>query len=58
LELQELLVNAGYMNPEEKSSIDKLLSQESFSNKMDRAAQVFYDYVLNYSPELLSPQYD
>ncbi len=48
MELQELLVNAGYMNPEEKSEVDKLLSQEAFSNKMDRAAQVFYDYVLNY----------
>jgi hypothetical protein len=25
---------------------------------MGRAAEVFYEYVLNYSPELLSPQYD
>ena len=25
---------------------------------MERASQVFYDYVLNYSPEMVSPQYD
>lgn len=25
---------------------------------MARAANVFYDYVLNYQPELISPQYD
>jgi hypothetical protein len=25
---------------------------------MDRAAHVFYDYVINYAPEVISPQYD
>lgn len=25
---------------------------------MDRAANVFYDYVLNYAPEMLSPQHE
>lgn len=42
LELQEMLVKAGYLDPEEAQ---KHLAQESFENKMDRAANVFYDYV-------------
>jgi hypothetical protein len=25
---------------------------------MDRAASVFYDYVINYAPEVISPQYE
>lgn len=35
LELQELLVKGGYMNPDEA---DKHLSRESFDQKMERAA--------------------
>ena len=55
LELQEMLVKAGYLDPEEAQ---KHLAQESFENKMDRAANVFYDYVQNYAPEMLSPQHE
>jgi hypothetical protein len=53
LELQELLVKGGFIEPEETSA----LSQEPFDSRMQRAADVFYDYVVNYAPELLSPQH-
>ena len=52
LELQELLVKGGYIEPEES------LSNEPFDQRMQRAADVFYDYVINYAPELLSPQHN
>lgn len=52
LELQELLVKGGYLEPDEAH-----LAAESFEQRMNRAADVFYDYVLNYAPELISPQY-
>jgi hypothetical protein len=52
LELQELLVKGGYIEPEEAVSA---LANEPFDQRMQRAADVFYDYVLNYAPELLSP---
>lgn len=55
LELQELLVKGGYMEPEEAAS--SALSHEPFDQRMQRAADVFYDYVVNYAPELLSPQH-
>ena len=54
LELEELLVKGGYIEPEEASAV---LANEPFDARMSRAADVFYDYVLNYSPELLSPQH-
>lgn len=56
LELQELLVKGGYLEPEEASA--SILSQEPFDQRMQRAADVFYDYVVNYAPELLSPQHN
>lgn len=56
LELQELLVKGGYMEPEEAAS--SVLSQEPFDQRMQRAADVFYDYVVNYAPEILSPQHN
>jgi len=52
LELQEMLVKGGYMDPDEAN---KALDREPFESKMERASQVFYDYVLNYAPELISP---
>lgn len=52
LELQEKLVKTGYLEPSEAM---KHLGNEGFGSKMNRAAEVFYDYVLNYAPELLSP---
>jgi hypothetical protein len=55
LELQEMLVKGGFLDPEEAS---KQLANESFDIKMERAADVFYDYVVNFSPELLSPQHN
>ena len=56
LELQELLVKGGYLEPEEAAS--SVLSQEPFDQRMQRASDVFYDYVVNYAPELLSPQHN
>lgn len=56
LELQELLVKGGYMEPEEAVQWTTLV-QEPFDSRMNRASDVFYDYVVNYAPELLSPQY-
>lgn len=34
------------------------MANEPFEQKMERAAEVFYDYVINYAPELLSPQHN
>lgn len=53
LELEELLVKGGYLDPEETSAV----INESFDERMQRASDVFYDYVVNYAPELLSPQH-
>ena len=55
LELQELLVKGGYMEPSEAAA--SALSSETFEDRMRRASDVFYDYVVNYAPELMSPQY-
>jgi hypothetical protein len=46
------LVKGGYISAEEAI---KQASKENFDTRMGRAAEVFYEYVLNYSPELLSP---
>ncbi len=43
------------MEPEEAAAA--AISQEPFDQRMQRAADVFYDYVVNYAPELLSPQH-
>lgn len=51
-----MLVKGGYMEPEEAAS--SVLSQEPFEQRMSRAADVFYEYVVNYAPELLSPQHN
>jgi hypothetical protein len=53
--LQELLVKGGYISANEAI---QHAEKENFDQRMGRAAEVFYEYVLNYSPELLSPQYD
>ena len=55
LELQELLVKGGYLEPAE---VNQNLAKEPFDDRMSRAADVFYDYVLNYAPELISPQHN
>lgn len=57
LELQELLVKGGYIEPEEALRNASIVN-EPFKDRMERAAEVFYDYVLNYAPELLSPQHN
>lgn len=44
------------MEPEEAASWTTLVA-EPFDQRMQRASDVFYDYVVNYAPELLSPQY-
>lgn len=43
------------MEPEEAAAT--AISQEPFDQRMQRASDVFYDYVVNYAPELLSPQH-
>lgn len=55
LELQELLVKGGYLSPDEA---DKMSARHPHKVRMERAAEIFYDYVQNYAPELVSPQYD
>lgn len=54
LELQELLVKAGYIKPEEA---EKFSSQQPHEVRMERASTIFYDYVSNFAPELISTQY-
>ena len=54
LELQEMLVKGGYLDPHEA-----LVGQhDSLERKMERASTVFYELALNFNPELLSPQYN
>jgi hypothetical protein len=55
LEIQELLVKGGYLSPDEA---DKMSARHPHKVRMERAAEIFYDYVQNYAPELVSPQYD
>lgn len=55
LELQELLVRAGYVEPEEA---EKFSASQPYDARMDRAAKIFYEYCQSYAPELISPQYD
>jgi len=55
LELQELLVKGGYLNPEEA---EQMLATQPYDARMDRASEIFYEYVQNYATELISPQYD
>jgi len=52
LELQELLVEGGYLNPTEKDQ------PSTYKYRMDRAADIFYDQVNNFNPDLMSPTYD
>jgi len=54
LELQELLVKGGYIDPQEALTT----GPKDKNERMARAADVFYDFVLNRHSELLSPQYD
>jgi hypothetical protein len=42
LELQELLVRAGYIRPEEA---EKFSSSQPFKARMERASRIFYEYV-------------
>jgi hypothetical protein len=51
LELQELLVKGGYLNPDEALFGVK----ESIEDRMERASNVFYDFVTNNIPEFMSP---
>ncbi len=45
-----MLVKAGYMEPEEATG-----REDPLDHQMDRAASVFYDYVMHYAPDLISP---
>lgn len=54
-ELQEMLIKAGYLHPDE---IPVNETVQTGALGMDSAVEVFYDLVLNYHPEALSPQYD
>lgn len=50
-----MLINSGYVDLNEQAAA---ILQESTDQRMERAATVFYDYVLNYQPEMLSPQHE
>jgi hypothetical protein len=55
MELQEMLIKAGYLQPDEVVVNEQV---QVGALGMDAAVEVFYDLVLNYHPEVLSPQYD
>ena len=55
LELQEKLVKAGYLEPEETQ---KISSSMPYDVRMERASRIFYEYVSDFAPELLSQQYE
>lgn len=55
LELQELLIKAGYLHPDEH--IFEATGAKVGTLGMDAAVEVFYDMVLNFYPTALSPQY-
>ena len=52
LELQEMLIKAGYLSPEERVINDDL---QQGALGMDAAVEVFYNMVLSNHPEALSP---
>ena len=49
------MVRSGYINPEEA---EKFSAAQPYEARMDRASRIFYEYVQNYAPELISPQYE
>lgn len=55
LELQELMVKGGYLNPEEAN---KNLAAVPFNERMEAASQIFYELSSDYAPESLSPQHE
>ena len=55
LELQEMLIKAGYISPEEKEVNDEI-SRGVLG--MDAAVEVFYNVILNNHPTVVSPQYE
>lgn len=54
LELQEMMVQAGYITPQEAG---KNLSKMPFKDRMTAASKIFYDVTRDYNPEQLSPQH-
>ena len=57
LELQEMLIKAGYLMPDEKPIADNKQRLTVGSLGMEAAVEVFYDFALNHYPQVLSPQY-
>lgn len=56
LKLEEILVEAGLLRPEEaKKKFD--LIDDPMDKRIDRATGIFYDIVQDYYPELVSPDY-
>ena len=56
-----MLIKAGYLNPDETKAGEetwKVYEDSTGTLGMDAACEVFYNMVLNYHPETLSPQYD
>jgi len=49
------MVKAGYLEPNEAENFK---SKQPFQIRMERAARIFYDYVQNHVPELMSKNYD
>lgn len=59
-ELQELLVKGNYITPDElmfsQKHTDKFVANMDF--RMERASEIFYEYVRDHHPEFLSPQHE
>jgi hypothetical protein len=50
-----MMVKAGYLTPEEAESN---IAGMPFKDRMDNAAQIFYELSADYSPDQMSPQHD
>ena len=51
-----MLVKSGYLDPTEAMlGVPSNNDAEVQDIKMERASQIFYDMMLNYNPEFLSP---
>jgi hypothetical protein len=52
LEIEEMLIKAGFIEPQDFKKDDET---KSFTERMDSAAKVFYEFMGEYNPGILSP---
>lgn len=50
-EIEELMVKSGYITPEEAYSVN---SEKTYGLRMNRAADIFYEYISEHAPEMMS----